>query len=112
VAHCLGSTHINIVGDPLSLASYKFGKVDHTPRLETRGLLYVNVVMLLLFREYHINIVYDKMMDIEMIKNIARQFNIDMVGKGIPCLLRDVRKYTGNIHRVNKGDGTVVWLLR
>jgi len=70
-------------------------KVDHTPGLgeprqrrwsrhETRGLLYVNVVMLLLFREYHIIIAYDKMMDISRIKKMAREMNIDMVGKGIP----------------------------
>jgi len=29
----VGVPHINIVGDPLSLASYKFEKVDHIPRL-------------------------------------------------------------------------------
>jgi len=49
--------------------------------------------MLLLFREYHINIVYNKMMNIAGIKSMARELNIDMVGKGIPCLPRDVRKY-------------------
>jgi len=56
--------------------------------------------MLLLFREYHINIVYDKMMNIKMIKKMARQLNIDMISKGILCLPRDIRKYTGAIHRV------------
>jgi len=67
--------------------------------------------MLLLFREYHINIVYDKMMDIKMIRRMARQFNIYMVGKGIPCLPRDIRKYTGAIHRVERAGGIVVWVV-
>jgi len=35
-----GPTHIDMVGDPLSLASYKFEKVDHIPRHETAALLY------------------------------------------------------------------------
>jgi len=68
--------------------------------------------MLLLFREYHINIVYDKMMDIKMIMRMAREFNIDMVGKGIPCLPRDIRKYTGAIHRVERAGGIVVWVVK
>jgi len=71
------------------------------PRYETRGLLYVNVVMLFLFREYHINIAYGKMINIARIKKMARNLNIDMISKGILCLLRDVRKYTGAIHRVD-----------
>jgi len=70
------------------------------------------VVMLLLFREYHINIVYDKMMNIAGIMRMARQLNIDMISKGILCLPRDVRKYTGTIHRVNKGDEDVVWVVK
>jgi len=80
-------------------------KVTHTPRYETQGLLYEDEVMLLLFREYHINIAYDKMMDISRIKKMAREMNIDMVGKGIPCLPRDMRKYTGAIHRVERAGG-------
>jgi len=76
------------------------------------ALLYGDEVMLLLFREYHINIVYNKMMNIAAIKRMARQLNIDMIGKGILCLPRDVRKYTGTIHRVNKGDEDVVWVVK
>jgi len=79
---------------------------------ETRGLLYVNVVMLLLFREYHINIAYDKMINIARIKKMARKLNIDMISKGILCLLRDVRKYTGAIHRVERAGGIVVWVVK
>jgi len=73
-------------------------------------MILIYVVMLLLFREYHINIVYDKMMDIKMIMRMARELNIDMVGKGIPCLLRDIRNYTGAIHRVERVTcETAVW---
>jgi len=52
------------------------------------------------------------MMNIGGIKRMARELNIDMIGKGIPCLPRDVRKYTGTIHRVNKGDEDVVWVVK
>jgi len=52
------------------------------------------------------------MMNIAGIKRMARELNIDMIGKGIPCLLRDVRKYTGTIQRVNKGDEDVVWVVK
>jgi len=76
------------------------------------ALLYENVVMLLLFREYYINIAYNKMMDISRIKKMARKMNIDMVGRGIPCLLRDIRKYTGAIHRVQRARGTVDWVVK
>jgi len=75
-------------------------------------LLYEDVVMLLLFREYHINIAYNKMMDIAWIKKMAREFNVDMVGKGIPCLPRDIRKYTGAIHRVERAGDIVVWVVK
>jgi len=81
--------------------------------MRPQPLLYGDEVMLLLFREYHINIVYNKMMDIKMIKKMARQFNIDMVGKGILCLPRDIRKYTGAIHRVERAGGIVVfWVVK
>jgi len=110
------------VGVQLSLASYILGKVEHLPGSlsldhgdgpdpETHGLLYGDEVMLLLFREYHINIVYNKMMNIAGIKRMARQLNIDMISKGILCLPRDVRKYTGTIHRVERAGGTVVWVV-
>jgi len=68
--------------------------------------------MLLLFREYHINIAYNKMMDISRIKKMAREMNIDMVGMGIPCLPKDIRKYTGSIHRVERAGGIVVWVVK
>jgi len=58
----------------------------YSQTLRASPLLYEDEVMLLLFREYHINIAYDKMMDISWIKKMARKMNIDMVGKGIPCL--------------------------
>jgi len=58
------------------------------------------------------NIAYDKMMDISWIKKMAREMNIDMVGKGIPCLPREVRKYTGAIHRVERAGGIVVWVVK
>jgi len=68
--------------------------------------------MLLLFREYHINIVYNNMMNIAGIKRMARELNIDMIGKGILCLPRDVRKYTGAIHRVKRAGGIIVWVVK
>jgi len=51
-------------------------------------------------------------MNIEGIKRMARELNIDMLGNGIHCLPRDVRKYTGTIHRVNRRDGVVVWVVK
>jgi len=68
--------------------------------------------MLLLFREYHINIVYNKMMNIKMIMRMARELNIDMISKGILCLPRDIRKYTGAIHRVKEQEALLFGLLR
>jgi len=82
------------------------------PDPESRGLLYVNMVMLLLFREYDINIAYNKMINIAGIKKMARQLNIDIIGKDILCLPKDVRKYTGAIHRVERAGGTVVWVVK
>jgi len=52
------------------------------------------------------------MMDISWIKKMARKMNIDMVGKGIPCLPRDIRKYTGAIHRVERAAGIVDWVVK
>jgi len=69
------------------------------PRLR----LYVNVVIQLSFRGYHINIVSEKM---------DMQLNIDMVNKGIGCFPRDNRKYAGSVTRVNKDRGNVAWLLK
>jgi len=43
---------------------------------------------------------------------MARELNYDMLGNGIHCLPRDVRKYTGTINRVNRGDGAVVWVVK
>jgi len=37
-----GPTHINIIGDPLSLASYKFEKVDHIPGLREPWLIHLS----------------------------------------------------------------------
>jgi len=51
-------------------------------------------------------------MNIKGIKRMARELNIDMLGNGIHCLPRDVRKYTETIHRVNRGDGVVVWVVK
>jgi len=36
-------------------------------------------------------------MNIEGIKRMARELNIDMIGNGIHCLPMDVRKYTGTM---------------
>jgi len=52
------------------------------------------------------------MMDISWIKKMAREMNIDMVGMGIPCLPKDIRKYTGSIHRVERAGGTIVWVVK
>jgi len=68
--------------------------------------------MLLLFRRNHINKVYDKMMNIARIILMARQLNIDMISKGILCLPRDIRKYTGAIHRVERAGGIIVWVVK
>jgi len=68
--------------------------------------------MLLLFRRNHINIVYDKMMNIARIMRMARELNIDMISKGILCLPRDIRKYTGAIHRVERAGGIFVWVVK
>jgi len=51
-------------------------------------------------------------MNIKPIKRMARELNIDMLGNGMHCLPRDVRKYTGTICRVNRADGVVAWVVK
>jgi len=46
------------------------------------------------------------------IMRMARELNIDMIGKGILCLPRDIRKYTGATHRVERAGGIVVWVVK
>jgi len=62
-------------------------------------------------REYHIYIVSEKM-NIERIRQMARELNVDMVNKGINCLPKDNRKYAGSVTRVNKDGGNVAWVLK
>jgi len=51
-------------------------------------------------------------MTMERIRQLARELNIYMINHGIYCLPRDIRKYTGTIHRVNRADGSVGWVVK
>jgi len=51
-------------------------------------------------------------MNIERVRQLARELNINMINHGIHCLPRDIRKYTGTIRRVNRADGIVAWVVK
>jgi len=50
--------------------------------------------------------------EMEIFRQMAREHNIDMVNKGIACLPRDDRKYSGSVTRVNRAGGNAAGVLR
>jgi len=54
----------------------------------------------------HMYIVASKM-DMERIRQFARELNVDMVNRGIDCLPRDIRKDTGSIYHCHLAGGRV-----
>jgi len=51
-------------------------------------------------------------MDIERIKQLAREWGIDFEVHGLVCLPREIKKYTGSVSRYQKKDGGVTYLAR
>jgi len=51
-------------------------------------------------------------MDMEKIRQLVRELNIDMVNQGITCLPWDIRKYMGSITKINRAHGRVVYEAR
>jgi len=51
-------------------------------------------------------------MDIERIRELARELNIDMVNQGVACLPQDIRKNMGSICRVNRAGGCELYHVR
>jgi len=51
--------------------------------------------------------------NIERIRQLARELNVDMVNRGINCLPQDIiGKYMGSICRVNRAGGCVLYYVR
>jgi len=73
--------------------------------------LYINVMRQLLIREYHIYIVTAEM-DMERIRQLARELNIDVVNQGIACLPQYNWKYAGSVTGVNRARGNEAWVVR
>jgi len=71
--------------------------------------LYVNVMIQLSFREYHIYIVSAQM---ERFRQMARELNINMLNQGIACLPKNNRKCAGSVTRAHRAGGNVAWVLR
>jgi len=51
-------------------------------------------------------------MDMERIRQMVRELNIDMVNQEIACLPEYKWKYSGSVTRVNRARGNEAWVVR